>query len=71
MVPISTFFNIIQSINLTKKKLENSMFLAAVPTTMNINFKLKELKRYGWLIDCYESIFKEKVVLRMLLTYNG
>jgi hypothetical protein len=47
------------------------MFLAAVPTTMNINFKLKELKRYGWLIDCYESIFKEKVVLRMLLTYNG
>ena len=26
------------------------MFLAAVPNTMNINFKLKELKRYGWLI---------------------
>ena len=40
------------------------MFLAAVPTTMSINFKLKEL------MDDYESISKEKVDQKKVKTLN-
>ena len=69
MVPISTFFNIIQLINLTKKIRK---FNVSCSSTYNNEYQFQtERIEKVWLIDCYESIFKEKVVLKMSLIYYG